>query len=314
MTFLNDFTSKLNFKKIVVWYLVLGMIAGIAATSFLGYTYREKIAFAFGYHNIAEQMESNQTPTTQELQTRISDFSSRYQSIVDIIILDNSNRITYSAKHSELATKDTFTLTPRNNREHGVLVLSENPKFGFKVVDEEGLVWGSLFEDRANEYDRENKSETFFEPEFHHKAIYMLSYLVDEQTGERIYFIQDNTPVNHGTVALKIVAAVVALFFMIYWVLLALWVYEHARREKLNAPLWGIVTLFSNLAGLFIFLLYRQSGTICKSCGTLQSKGNSYCFNCGSQLSESCSHCGKMVGTHDKYCPSCGKAVEKSDS
>jgi len=76
----------------------------------------------------------------------------------------------------------------------------------------------------------------------------------------------------------------IMLFFMIYWILVALWVYKNALKPKLNATIWGIIVLFTNLAGLFVYLIYKQGSQTCKNCDTAINNKDSYYKNCGSEI------------------------------
>ena len=96
-------------------------------------------------------------------------------------------------------------------------------------------------------------------------------------------------------------------FFMIYWVLLALYIYQNALKSKLNPYLWGGITLLTNVAGAIIYFIYKQNQKICFKCETSQSKNNIYCINCGTKLSETCKKCGSTINTNDKYCARCGE-------
>lgn len=62
--------------------------------------------------------------------------------------------------------------------------------------------------------------------------------------------------VQNGILYLKISLAVLVLFFMLYWIITSLIVYQNARITKLNSYFWGIVTLFTNVIGVGIYLIY----------------------------------------------------------
>lgn len=97
----------------------------------------------------------------------------------------------------------------------------------------------------------------------------------------------------------------------LYWVLLALWVYARALKSKLNPAMWGIITLFTNLAEVFVFLIYRQGHQTCYKCGALQSKSNVYCTFCGAKLGSVWKACNMAVNEKDSYCRNCGSALNE---
>jgi RNA polymerase subunit RPABC4/transcription elongation factor Spt4 len=151
--------------------------------------------------------------------------------------------------------------------------------------------------------------ETFFEDNFNSKKIYLLSYIANKAIGYKIYFISDVHPVQKGSLYIEIVGAVATLFFMLYWVLVALWVYQNAQKSKINAVLWGIITLFTNLAGLLIYLIYKQNNQTCFKCGAVQNKGNIYCIYCGTKLSNTCKKCSAIISEGDSFCNHCGNRI-----
>ena len=67
----------------------------------------------------------------------------------------------------------------------------------------------------------------------------VLNYISDRDSGNKLYIISSPSAVPGGKTALKITACLAMLFFMIYWVLLALWTYQNAAKCRLHAPFWG---------------------------------------------------------------------------
>ncbi len=62
-----------------------------------------------------------------------------------------------------------------------------------------------------------------------------------------------------------------------YWIGLALWVYKDAGRRKLNASLWGLLILITNLVGFIVYLIYNKitepvtSAELCRVGSTLSA-------------------------------------------
>lgn len=60
------------------------------------------------------------------------------------------------------------------------------------------------------------------------------------------------------------------LLFMVCLIIVALWVYQNALKSKLSAPAWGIITLFTNIAGVLVYLIYKHINDVCGYCGAVQ--------------------------------------------
>jgi uncharacterized membrane protein len=100
--------------------------------------------------------------------------------------------------------------------------------------------------------------------------------------------IRTVSPIPYAEKLLEIIGELLGLIMAFYWIGLALWVYKDAGRKKLNASLWGLLILITNLVGLIVYLIYKQSNLTCFKCGALQSKFSSFCSNCGTGINESC--------------------------
>lgn len=71
------------------------------------------------------------------------------------------------------------------------------------------------------------------------------------------------------TVPAALVFFGVSLLAVFIPIILALWVYQNARKSKLSAPVWGIITLFTNIAGVLVYLIYKHINGICGFCGAV---------------------------------------------
>jgi RNA polymerase subunit RPABC4/transcription elongation factor Spt4 len=311
----DNLIQKLNFKKITKLYIVFAIIGLIFSGAFLGYTFKYKLLFAYNYGKVSEKIEEGKLGV-DAVKADITTLASQSADIVDILILDKNNRISYSAKNSEFAGGGEFILERDKNEESRFLTYSKNPNVTFKLMKSNELMLSAML--LANEKDIQNShnDNTFFQNNFDSKKIYLLSYTADKGTGDKIYFISDVRPVPKGSLYIEIVGAIATLFFMIYWVLLALWVYQNSKESKLNAVLWGVITLFTNLAGLFIYIIYKQNNQICFKCGAVQSRENIYCTYCGTKISKICNRCNTIVDSADHFCSHCGNNItndEKSE-
>lgn len=302
------FIGKINFKRVTMVFLITAVIAGLLSAGFLAFTFRDKLSFVYEYHRMSEKAEDN-AGGPEALKPKLAALADRSPDMVDILILNSKNKILFSAKNSYLSKNGVLELTGGNERRARFLTDRANPDVYFRLVKDNSLSLSKTMLGIENEVEQEYRDRYFYENDFAAKKVYMLSYIVNKSGGNKIYFISDVRPVANGKLYVKAVAALAMLFFMLYWVLLALWVYSNALRLKLNAVMWGFIALFTNLAGLLVFLIYRQNHQTCYKCGTLQSKANGYCTFCGTRLGMICENCNAAVNGKDRYCKNCGSEL-----
>lgn len=80
--------------------------------------------------------------------------------------------------------------------------------------------------------------DSAFENALTAKSVYMLS-AVKIHGGGKVYVVTVPTSVPGGMAAVKAYAALAMLFFCLYWVLAALWLYKDAAHAKLSPIYWG---------------------------------------------------------------------------
>lgn len=311
----DNIIQKLNFKKIIKLYVVFAIIGAILSGALLGYIFKDKLIFAYNYNRVSEKIEDGKLGV-DAVKSDIRTLANQSADIVDILILDKNNKVSFSAKGSEFAGNGEFKLERDKNEEKRYLTYSQNPNVTFKLLEKNELMLSTVLLNHEKDIKNIHNDNTFFENNFNSRKIYLLSYTADKGTGDKIYFISDVHPVPKGSLYIEIVGALATLFFMLYWVLLALWVYQNAGKSKLNAVLWGIITLFTNLAGLFIYLIYKQNNQICFKCGAVQNKSNIYCTYCGTKISQTCKNCDSIIDEGDSFCNQCGNKIlngEKSE-
>ena len=304
----DNLIQRLNFKKITKLYIVFAIIGLIFSGAFLGYTFKDKLLFAYNYGKVSEKIEEGKLGVNA-VKSDIITLANQSADIVDILILDKNNKVSFSAKNSEFAGGGEFILERDKNEENRFLTYSQNPNVTFKLIKSNELMLSAMLLGNEKSIQNSHEDNTFFQNNFNSKKIYLLSYTADKGTGDKIYFISDVHPVPKGSLYIQIIGAIATLFFMLYWILLAFWVYQNARKSKINAVLWGIITLFTNLAGLFIYLIYKQNNQICFKCGAMQNKGNIHCTYCGTKISKTCKSCGAIVSEGDNFCNQCGNSI-----
>jgi len=132
-----------------------------------------------------------------------------------------------------------------------------------------------------------------------------------------------------------------ALAVAILWIAVALGVSFHATATDRGGVLWGVLTLFTGVFGLFGYAIAVAVGgggdgdgsgsdgpdrsevvRICPECSAEHDGTPNYCGECGEALSEDddwvfarvlrtgsdgyCSHCKSKIGLDAETCPDCG--------
>ena len=301
MNRLEAILSKWNFKKIAMWYLILAIVAGLACAGTVGYIYRQRLNFAWQYSRLEEAKDESQLEAAAQ---KTADAST---DVVDVLILDRSNQVVYSAKGSEFST-GTLDLVKAGS-EKKYLTSEAHPDAAFQYVKSEEFMLKSILNKDFGQIRSDYDDDTAFDSDLSSKTIYMLSRAKVHAGDYQVYVISIPTSVPGGLTALKAAAALAMLFFCVYWVLIALWLYRDAAKRRLSPLYWGLIGLFTNLIGLIVYMIYKRSMAICPTCGAGQNGDHLYCSFCGTQLGARCEHCGSKVGPRDSFCHHCGKPI-----
>lgn len=301
MNRLEKVLSGWNFKKIAVWYLLLAVVAGLACAGTVGYIYRERLNFAWQYSRLEEAKDA---AALQAAAQKTADASA---DVVDVLITDGGGRVTFSAKNSEFAS-GTLELVKAGS-EKKYLVSDAHPDAAFQYVKSEEFMLNSIISKDFGKIRSDYDDDSAFESTLSSKTVYMLSRVKAHGGDSRVYVISVPTSVPGGMTALKATAALAMLFFCVYWVLVALWLYRDAAKCRLSPLYWGLIGLFTNIIGLIVYKIYKRSMAVCPSCGAAQSAGHLYCSVCGTQLGRRCESCGCKVGARDGYCHHCGSKI-----
>lgn len=301
MSKLEKILSKWNFKKIAALYLIIALLVGIACTGTVAWLYRERLNFAWQYSRLDEAKRED------DLHTAADKTASASNDVVDVLILDNSNTVTYSAKNSDFAN-GSLELTKVGD-EKKYLASDKYPNVVFQYVKSEEFMLNSIINKDFGKIRSDYDDDSAFESDLSSKTIYMLSRINIHGSDGKVYVITTPTSVPGGMIALKVTTALAMLFFCVYWVLVALWIYKDAAKCKLSPLYWGIIGLLTNLVGLIVYKIYKKNTAICKNCGAAQNVGHLYCSFCGSQLGTRCKNCGSKVGSKDSFCHNCGNKI-----
>ncbi len=307
---MNSIIEKINFKKIIIIYIIISIIIGIGLILFIGSKFQSKIEFIYNYHEISNEFEKNNY-NLENIKNKINKISENSKDVVDILILNNENEIIYSSKKSEFAEQNKFILNKKNNTLNNYFINPNYNNITFKLNSKDELIINTILSNFDLEVKKEYEDEIFYETDFNKQEMYLLSYSLNNNTGEKIYFINQINPVVNGKEYIKIGLAIAIFLFMIYWVLLALYVYQDALKSKLSPYLWGGITLITNIAGLIVYIIYKKNNKICFKCGAVQNQRNIYCTYCGTKLDKTCSKCGATIFDKDEYCSKCGEKIKE---
>ena len=301
MNRLESILFKWNFKKIAIWYIIIAFILGIICVGTVGYIYKERLNFAWHYSQIENAKDSEALKTAVNKTSASSD-------VIDVLILDDSNSIKYSAKNSEFANSALNLFRLESEKKY--LAAEDHPNYVFQYVKSEEFMLNSIVNKDFGKIRFEFDVDSTFEKGLSSKTIYMLSCIDIKGSKSKVYVITAPTSVPGGMRALKASAAVAMLLFCVYWVLIALWLYKDAAKCKLPPLYWGLIGLFTNIVGLIVYKIYKRSMAICPSCGAAQSPDHLYCSSCGTQLGARCESCKSKVGVNDSFCHHCGNKIK----
>jgi hypothetical protein len=300
----NSIIERFNFKKIVSVYIILAVITGLASLGILANVYKDKLIFAYDFNKVSEEIEKGKFGV-DSVKDELTSLAEKSADIADILILDRDNKVLFTAKKSEFGNAE-FTLEEQKNERDIYLTYIQNPNISFRLMSNDDIMLSTIFHDGDREIEHHHKDKNFFRNNLYSKKIYLLSYITDRNTEDKIYFISNVHPVARGEFYIDVIGTVAAVFMALYWILLPLWVYQNARKAGTDAVLWGFVTLVTNLAGLFIYLIYKQSNKICYKCNSIQSRSNIYCKTCGTKIASTCESCKKIINDGDNFCNNCG--------
>ena len=302
MNRLEKILSGWNFKKIAVWYLILAVIAGLACVGTVGFIYRERLNFAWQYSRLEEARGEDALKAAADKTAAAS------SDAVDVLILDGDGRVTYSAKDSEFAGEKLELVKAGSEKKY--LVSADHPDAVFQYVKSEEFMLNSIINKDFGKIRSDYDDDSAFENALADKTIYMLSRIGVHGSDSRVYVITVPTTVPGGMTAVKAAAALAMLFFCVYWVLIALWMYRDSAKCRLSPLYWGLIGLFTNLVGLIVYKIYKRSMAVCPSCGAAQNADHLYCSFCGTQLGIRCEGCGCKVGPKDSFCHRCGNKIK----
>jgi hypothetical protein len=299
----DKLTNSINFRKVSKVYILVSLILLFVAVISALYVFREKAVFSLEYFKIDSMIDKSGIDTS--LKVPLKALSDSTGDIKDILLLDKNNNVIYSSKNSGISKNNKVTFTMVGEK-RDFLEDMNAPGVFYKVVGPEKLVFTKDFYVNPKHTKTEYTNDFFYETNFDAKKVYFLNYFADENNGMKIYIISDNKSIPYAEQLIEAIYVLLTLILIIYWLLIALWVYNDAYRRNLNAPIWGLLILFTNLVGLMVYTIYKQNNQTCYKCGSLQNKLNTFCSRCGIRINDSCANCGSKVAKGDDFCTQCG--------
>lgn len=263
---MNKFIEKVEFKKIVIIYLILLMLTIISLTIFLVNVYKEKIKIIYNYHQLTEIFEGNYNK--EKLYNKITNLQKSSKDIIDIVVI-NKNDIIYT---SNKIYQNNLTSINNSNKyytdSNNIYKLDTKKEFIYDLLN----------------IKKETKENYYNEFQLNNDSNYTINYLKNRNTNEKIIIITNISLITNSEKYLKISLSIIILFFMLYWIIVSLMIYQNALRLKINAFFWGIITLLTNIIGVIIYLIYIKNRIICKNCHTNISIKDQYCKGCGEKI------------------------------
>lgn len=303
---LDEFLSRLNFKKITICYIITAIAMIIICLAITLFATKDKIFMAIDYQKASHIFEKQGTGDALNLQ--LKKLSSDSNDVVNVVVVDKDNKVEFKANDNVVGENNNLFFTPyESNKKY--LYNNINNDILYKIVKEENLLLNLGYIQNNNKLSDDIDKEFSYEKDLGGKTIYFLNYMVNKKTNEKIYIIRNVTPIPYAERLLETMGTLLGLIFAIYWIGLALWVYKDANEKRTNAPLWGMLVLITNLGGLIVYSIYKQSNIVCFKCGTMQDKENIFCNHCGIQLHERCDKCSNIISKGNNYCSKCGHKI-----
>lgn len=305
MNRLDQTISGWNFKKIVRFYLITTTAAAIACIASTLYIFHDRISFAWQYQQLSETADKGDLSSLENTMKQMAQSDSN---VVDIMILSSNNKVLFSANQSDYSSSN-FDLKRLDN-DGAYLITGKKDSTVFKNIKKDEFLLDSIFNTDYVEDGTDYANTYFYEENSSTTNVYLLNCFGQDSAGNKGYIILNPMKVTNGTMMLKIDATAAILALMIYWVMLALWVYHDAAKKKMVAVFWGFIVLLTNIVGLLVYYYYQHGSIVCPYCGNLQNRNNIYCTECGENIGKTCKNCGTVLSKNEHFCHHCGNKIE----
>ena len=263
---MNNLIENLNFKKIIIIYLILLIITISTIFIFFSRLYHDKISILYNYHQLSEVFEENYNQ--DKVKKQITRLSNSSKDIIDVVILKD-NQITY--------TTNNFYQNKLTNLYNTNNYYQDDQANVYKLDNKKEFLLALFDLKAANKNDYYNK----FQLNTPKDNQYTINYLENTYTNEKVIIVSQISSLKNSKKYFKIALSFLILFFMLYWIIIALMIYQNALKMQTNAYLWGLLTLFTNLLGAILYLIFIKDRTICSKCHHNIAKSDHFCKSCG---------------------------------
>jgi RNA polymerase subunit RPABC4/transcription elongation factor Spt4 len=305
----DEILSSINFKKAARIFVLLSVIILVICGAAVSYAMRDKLKMALDYNKVSESFRRNGNNNT--LQSELLKLSSDSSDIVNCIVVDKNNSVIYKLNDNLVKGSDKFALTTLEaNKKY--LHDNINKDVVYRAASEENIILTKDYLKNHEQIVSDIDENLYFEKDLENKNVDLLNYLVNRDTKEKLYIMRTVPSMPIAESLVKTIGIIIGLIFIIYWIGVALWVYKDANQRKVNSALWGSIVLVTNIVGVIVYTMYKQTNKVCYRCGAIQSKDNIFCGSCGAQINERCDECSSIVGKNQNYCNSCGHKLRKS--
>ena len=83
---MNKIIDNINFKKVIVIYIILLLVSIIGISTLIGTKYYEKLNYLYNYHKIDERMDEKYNQ--EDMEKSLSKLNEKSKDIIDIVIIN----------------------------------------------------------------------------------------------------------------------------------------------------------------------------------------------------------------------------------
>lgn len=309
-----SFIKKVNFKRVAIAYFIASIILVTACIVTIVYVMKDEIQYASEYTQIYKKVQRN--GIDEDVTKSVEKLVKSFPVIRNGFILDKSGNISYKVNDNIVGDQDKFELKPYQMN-YKYFEDNINNNIIYRVVEVTGFIVTENFikdvsaEKNNHSYidffdDEDENSDISFVLDLTAKELKILNYIIDNKNGTRILLIREVATIPSADFIFRVIRIIITFVIACFWIGLALWVYKDADLKYINAPLWGLLVLLTNLVGLIVYIIIKQNGKVCNECGAIQGKDSLFCGKCGVKFIDTCQHCDGMLNRFDVYCTKCG--------
>jgi hypothetical protein len=265
---IDNLVEKLNFKKGIKIYLVLSVLIIVICVSTTIFISRDKISMALNYKKVSNMFKEK--GVNDALKTQLTKLISSSGDVENILIVNNNNSIIYKANDKIISNSKEFQLSPIEYYKN-YLKDNINKNIIYRVVKDEDIILNKDYIQHHKNIESDINDSFSFEKDLGSNEIYLLNYMAERNTGNKLFIIRTVSEIPYLEIMLKITFSLLGLIFALYWIGLALWIYKDANKKNTNASLWGLLVLVTNIVGVIVYLMFKQNSILCNTCGDRKS-------------------------------------------